>query len=81
MRVDKFIEEIKKNYTPDDEILCIYWTERDIISRESELYIILTREERKQVLRMIEKDSSAEIGINWDIIDHYIEKIYSERNK
>jgi len=47
MRADKFIETIKKNHFPDDEIVCIYWTEADIICRKSELDITLNREERK----------------------------------
>lgn len=81
MTRDKLIQFLKYHYKSDDEILHIFWTAEDLKCREDELDIYLTPQERNKILRLIESEHSADIGVNWNTLDYYIDKIHKERKK
>ena len=81
MKKEDLLRWIDNSYKDKEEILFILWTSEDVKSRENELGINLTPEERTKVLSRIDKDGTTGIGINWDVVDCYIYKIREERDK
>jgi len=76
---EDFLRWIDNNYEDGEELLFILWNKEAVKCRENELGITLTPEERTKVLNRIEQDKTADLGINWDVIDCYIYKIREER--
>lgn len=53
----------------------IVWTTDDVFSRAEDLGYTLTDKQAKQVLMLAKSNHDATIGINWDVIDAYINEI------
>jgi hypothetical protein len=41
----------------------------------------LSDEEAREVLRLIKKYHNCEVGINWDVIDHWIDHVKAQRKQ
>ena len=41
----------------------------------------ITDEEAREVLRLMNKYHDSEVGINWDVIDHWIDHIKAQRKE
>lgn len=53
----------------------IVWTTDDVFSRAEDLGYTLTDKQAEQVLMLAKSNHDATIGINWDVIDNYINEI------
>lgn len=58
--------------------LIITWSIEDVIERANERDIELTQEQAKRVLNLMCDKHDCEIGINWDVIDCWINHVLSE---
>lgn len=60
-----------------------WWHIDDIIEQdngaEDEPYSDLTEDEAREVLRLMTKEHDCEVGINWDVIDAWIEHVKAKR--
>lgn len=60
--------------------ITIKWYTDDVVWRAEEMDIQLTQEEAYKILKIIEKNHDPEVGINWNVIDYYIDD-YNEKHK
>jgi len=60
--------------------IAIWWSAGDIDSRARDLGIILTEEQALNILAVMKKQHSADQGINWDVIDTYIDVAATSEN-
>ena len=62
-----------------------WWHIDDIIEQdngaEDEPYSDLTEDEAREVLRLMIKEHDCEIGINWDVIDEWIDHVKQQRKE
>ena len=68
-------EDIKR--LTDPSWLASWWHISDVQSLDEDL----TEDECKNVLAMVDQKHDANIGINWDFIQYWIDEIVDERNK
>ena len=59
--------------------ISITWTDADVIHQAEDIGETLTEQEVSDILELMEKDHDATIGINWDVISFYIDKVIEER--
>lgn len=52
--------------------ITITWWTSDIMDRANELEITISEEEAGEILQKMKDDHDATIGINWDVIDCYL---------
>jgi hypothetical protein len=62
------IEEIRTG-----EAIVTIWRVEDVINQADERGITLTKEQAKNVLRRMESKHDCNIGLNWDVMDHWID--------
>ncbi len=68
-------EDIKR--LTDPNWLASWWHISDVQSLDEDL----TEDECKDVLAMVDRKHDANIGINWDFIQYWIDEIIDERDK
>lgn len=51
------------------------WCEDDVLERAKERGIKLTREQARQVIDMVDSKQDCSIGINWDVLDAFIDEV------
>ena len=73
--------EAARKVLVDSGIIDAFWCIDDIICRGSELHKPrkITRKQGKEIAQLISRKHDACIGINWDVIDCFIE-LYFETN-
>lgn len=81
MKVKDLISMLQKRYSEDDDIVNVFWQRADIIQHAEQHNQILTPEEVDEVLLLMENKHDACVGINWDVIDVWIEFVIAERGK
>jgi len=74
---------VKRAFDPD--WVADWWHIDDIIEQdngaEDEPYSDLTEDEAREVLRLMIKEHDCEIGINWDVIDSWINHVKGLRKE
>jgi len=75
MKLEKFIAVLRGHYSPEMEIVPIFWQAEDILWRAKDRDIILTDEDLGQIVDALTDNHDACIGINWDVIDFHIESL------
>jgi hypothetical protein len=72
---------VKMAFNPD--WVAEWWHIDDIIEQdngaEDEPYSDLTEDEAREVLRLMIKEHDCEVGINWDVIDAWIDHVKEQR--
>jgi hypothetical protein len=72
---------VKMAFNPD--WVAEWWHIDDIIEQdngaEDEPYSDLTEDEAREVLRLMVKEHDCEVGINWDVIDAWIDHVKAQR--
>jgi hypothetical protein len=69
----------------DPDWIASWWHIDDIIQQdngaEDEPYSDLTHEEAREVLRLMDKYHDCDVGINWDVIDSWIDHVKAQRKE
>jgi len=73
--VKHVVEKLIRFYQLDEHIAVAIWCENDVIYRAGKTGIPVTREEAREILDRINNKQDCEIGINWDVIDAYIDEL------
>jgi len=70
-------EVIKRleGYKPDEHIAVAIWCEQDVIEQAEHRGIKLTQEEAQDIVDEIDRKQDCSIGINWDVLDVYIDEL------
>jgi hypothetical protein len=72
---------VKMTFNPD--WVAEWWHIDDIIQQddgaEDESHSDLTEDEAREVLRLMTKEHDCEVGINWDVIDAWIDHVKAQR--
>jgi hypothetical protein len=72
---------VKMAFNPD--WVAEWWHIDDIIQQddgaEDEPHSDLTEDEAREVLRLMIKEHDCEVGINWDVIDNWIDHVKDQR--
>jgi len=63
-----------KNFTNGTQVF-IKWHIDDILERAKELKVKMTRKKAKEILLTMRSKHDATIGINWDVIDYWIDML------
>jgi len=58
--------------------ITISWSTVDVLAKAEEMDVSLTEEQADEVLDMVERKHDASIGINWDVIEYWINEIKHE---
>ena len=72
-------EEFKKELK-DRGHLHILWHEDDILSVLEERSIIVSQEELATIKVFIERNFDAQVGINWEILEGYVDAYFYEKS-
>ena len=74
---------VKRAFDPD--WVAEWWHIDDIIEQddgaEDETYSDLTKDEAREVLRLMMKEHDCEVGLNWDVIDGWIDHVKGLRKE
>jgi len=70
---------IKRAFDPD--WMAEWWHSDDIIEQAENNGEQLTYEEAQEVLRLMSKYHDCEIGINWDVIDNWVDHVVGQRKE
>jgi len=65
----------------DEDWMTEYWHIDDVIEQAENNGEQLTKEEARDVLQLIDKNHDCEIGINWDVIDGWVDFVVNRREK
>jgi hypothetical protein len=60
------------NLVDDEEIIDVKWCITDVEMQAENMDVSLTTEQKHDVMRYIEENHNAELGINWDVIGEVI---------
>jgi hypothetical protein len=60
------------NVVDDEEIINVTWCITDVEAQAENMGVSLTTEQKHDVMRYIEENHNAELGINWDVIGEVI---------
>ena len=58
----------------------IGWSTEDVLQRAKDSDVKLTEDEANSILLEIQRDYDADVGINWETIDDYIEGLVDVRD-
>ena len=58
----------------------IGWSTEDVLQRAKDNDVKLTEDEANSILLEIQRDYDADVGINWETIDDYIEGLVDVRD-
>lgn len=70
---------VKRAFDPD--WMAEWWHIDDVIEQAETHGEQLTEQEARDVLAMVNRKHDCNIGINWDVIDYWIDEIVSEREE
>jgi hypothetical protein len=70
---------VKRHFDPD--WMSEWWHSDDIIEQAENNGEQLTYKEAQEVLRLMSKYHDCEIGINWDVIDNWVDHIVGQRKE
>lgn len=62
-------------YSDDTVIAYMIFSAPDVVYRAKDRGIKLTIDQAKDILIQIQKNRDANLGINWDVIDYYLDEI------
>jgi len=79
MKLKDFIGELQNRYLPDTEIVPVFWQADDATARAEDRGMTLTDEEAGQIVSALGDNHDASIGINWDVIDFYLDDMERQR--
>jgi hypothetical protein len=74
MTVKELIKHLE-GYNPDDVIAYDLWSIEDVAGFH---HGELTREQAEEVLRLMDHNKDCNIGLNWDVMDYYVDRVISE---
>jgi hypothetical protein len=60
--------------------ISIGWSTEDVLQRAKDNDVKLTEDEANSILLEIQRDYDADVGINWETIDDYIEGLVDVRD-
>ena len=60
--------------------ISIIWSTEDVLHQAKEKGVKLTEDEANQILLQMERKHDADIGINWETIDVYIDDLVDARD-
>ena len=58
----------------------IEWSTEDVLQRAKDNDVKLTEDEANSILLEMQRDYDADVGINWETIDDYIEGLVDVRD-
>jgi len=68
---------LSRHYSPDERVAVDIWCVEDVLDRAEERGINISRREAEEIIDDIHKNTDATIGINWDVIDAYLDEVKS----
>ena len=71
-------EDVKRLVDPD--WMSSWWHTDDVIE-QAEPDNQLTIEEAREILRLMDKYHDCEVGLNWDVIDAWIDHVVAQRKE
>jgi hypothetical protein len=70
---------IRRAFDPD--WMAEWWHMDDVIEQAENHGEQLTEDEAREVLRLLSKYQNCEVGINWDVIDSWIDHVKAQRKE
>ena len=70
---------VQRAFSPD--WIAEWWHIDDVASQAESMGETLTEDECRDVLARVMRKHDCNIGINWDVIDYWIDQIVSEREE
>lgn len=67
--------------TASNECICLWWHIGDVRERAADGGITLTDDECRIVLRRVKRYHDAECGVNWGVIDSWIDQYQNGKEK
>jgi len=74
----EYIDRLQRFYKDDDVLAIAIWCADDVRARAGDMDIELTDEQVDNVLSYVENKQDANLGITWDTLDFWIEKVVEE---
>lgn len=78
MTVKELIKKLQKWHDQNAVICCPIWQVEDVLCQAENRGVKLTKNEVHAVLSLMESEHDATIGINWDVIDCWIDRVRIE---
>lgn len=70
----KEIVDWLKTYNQEEHIAVAVWSVDDVLIRAKERNIKISRSQAEEIIERIHSGHDASIGINWDVIDVYLDE-------
>jgi len=71
------IERYKQKIIDGETIMSV-WSLEDVQSQMEDDGLLLSINQQKEVLSLVESEHDASVGINWDTISYWISEVYQE---
>ena len=75
--VKEVIDWLSRFYSPDEHVAVDVWCVEDVLERAEERGIKISRKEAEEIIDEIHRKRDSTIGINWDVIDAYLDEVKS----
>jgi len=75
--VREIIDWLSRHYSLDERVAVDIWCVEDVLDRAKERGIRISKREAEEIIDDIHKNTDATIGINWDVIDAYLDEVKS----
>jgi len=79
MIIEELIEHLQETYHKDDVIAYSLWTRGDVEDVCTQMKVKLNDDELDDVLYYAHHKQDSNIGINWDVLEHYIHEVIRDR--
>jgi len=73
-KVKDQIKWLRNHYQSDEHIAIAIWCEVDIMDAAARRHIPVSRQEAQDILDAIDDKQDCSIGINWDVLDAFIDE-------
>lgn len=70
--VKDLIKHLSDSYAPDDVIAASIWQVEDVMARADDIGRTVSKTDAVQIVRLLERNHDANVGISWEVIDTYL---------
>jgi len=71
--VKDLMDHLQKNFKSEDVLAVAIWQTDDVMARAKERNMEITKEQAEEIISRIDRRQDANLGINWDTIDAYLD--------
>lgn len=64
-----------RSYPPEMHAAMDLWLPQDVLDQAEANDVVITEEQADDIIDQVDHNKDATIGINWDVLDYYIDEV------